>query len=143
MEGQKGSDRNMRKAFIWSNAEDQGKDPQSLLSWHRNLIRARLGNPALRHGDYRRIDTGDAQVYAFVRSSAEQKVLCLFNLNTTETKQLMLNLKDELVREAYPIVGSKGAGGEGSASAYQIILKPGGIAVLSLDREAKKVCDSF
>ena len=139
MEGQNGSDQNMRRPFLWKNAEDQAKDPRSLLSWHRNFIRVRLGNAALRHGDYRRIAAGDPQVYAFVRSVPEQKVLCLFNLNTQEFKQLTLNLANEFSRAAYPIVGRTG---EGPASAYQISLKPGEVTVLSLDVEAKKVGES-
>jgi hypothetical protein len=98
-----------------------------------------LGNAALRHGDYRRIVTGDQQVYAFVRSTPEQKVLCLFNLNTQATKQLALNLAPEFSSAAYPIVGRKG---EGPPSAYKISMKPGEVTVLSLDVEAKKVCDS-
>jgi glycosidase len=139
MEGQNGSDQNMRQPFIWQNAEDQAKDPKSLLSWHRNIIRARLGNEALRHGGYRRIATSDQQVYAFVRSTPEQKVLCLFNLNTQVTKQLTLNLASEFSRSAYPIVGSKG---KGPPSAYRISMKPGEVNVLSLDVKAKKVCDT-
>ena len=138
MEGQNGSDQNMRRPFLWKNAEDQTKDPRSLLSWHRHIIRARLGNTALRHGDYRRIATGDPQVYAFVRSIPEQKVICLFNLNTQEIKQLTLNLAHEFSRAAYPMVGRTG---EGPPSAYKISLKPGEVTVLSLDVEAQKVCD--
>jgi alpha-amylase len=138
MEGQNGSDQNMRRPFIWKNAEDLAKDPQSLLSWHRNIIRARLGNVALRHGDYRRIATGDQQVYAFVRSTPEQKVLCLFNLNTKEAKQLILNLAPEFSRFAYPIVGRNG---KGPTSAYKLTMQPGEVTVLSLDVKAKKVCD--
>jgi alpha-glucosidase len=139
MEGQNGNDQNMRRPFIWKNAEDQARDPNSLLSWHRNIIRVRLGNVALRHGDYRRIATSDQQVYAFVRSTPEQKVLCLFNLNTLETKQLTLNLALEFSRSAYPVVGRKG---KGPPSAYRISLKPGEVTVLSLDVKAQKVCDT-
>lgn len=139
MEGQTGNDQNMRRPFIWKNAEDQARDPQSLLSWHRNIIRVRLGNAALRHGDYQRIATGDKQIYAFVRSTQEQKVLCLFNLNTQEAKQLTLNLASVLIQSAFPIVG---VNGDGPPSAYRISMRPGEITVLSLDVEAKKVCDS-
>jgi alpha-amylase len=51
MEGAKGSDRNIRKPFLWDTVPGQIEDPQSLFAWHRSLIRARLGNAALRHGD--------------------------------------------------------------------------------------------
>ena len=139
MEGQDGRDQNMRQPFIWKSVEEQTKDPNSLLSWHRNIIRARLGNVALRHGDYRRIATSDQQVYAFLRSAAEQKVLCLFNLNTKEAKQLTLNLAPEFSRAAYPIVGRKG---KGAPSAYKLSLRPGEVTVLSLDVKAKRICDT-
>jgi alpha-amylase len=139
MEGENGRDANMRRPFIWKNAEDQAKDPQSLLSWHRNIIRARLGSAALRHGDYRHIDTGDKQVYAFLRTTSEQKVLCLFNLNTTDPKQLTLNLAPEFSRDVYPIVGKKG---KGTSAAYQLSLIPGEVTVLSLDVEAENVCNT-
>jgi len=139
MEGQNGRDTNMRRPLLWKDAEDQGKDPESLLSWHRNMIRARLGSAALRHGEYRRLEVGDHQVYAFLRTTPEQKVLCLFNLNTTDAKALRLNLAAEFSREVYPIVGKKG---EGMPAAYQLSMVPGEVRVLSLDVEAKKVCDT-
>jgi alpha-amylase len=139
MEGQSGNDRNMRRPFLWQEAQAQVKDPQSLLSWHRNMIRVRLENVALRHGGYRRIATGDPQVYAFVRDTPQQKVLCVFNLNTKAGKPITLNLERDLVSTAYPIVGTKG---DGTPAAYKIALKPGEVAVLSLDVEAKKVCET-
>ena len=139
MEGQNGNDQNMRRPFRWPDAEAQAKDPQSLEAWHRNLIHARLGNAALRHGDYRRVDTGDKQVYAFLRSASGQKALCLFNLNTTAAKELTLNLAGELTRNAYAIIGHNG---EGPPAAYRISLKPGEVMVLSLDLPAEPICET-
>jgi alpha-amylase len=127
MEGAKGSDRNMRRPFLWNSVPEQINDPQSLFSWHRSLIRARLGSAALRHGDYKRVETEDPQVYAFLRSVTGETALCLFNLNTLEEKQVSLDVGKVFVKGYRVILGTVAAT---QGSSVKVTLKPGEAVVL-------------
>jgi len=60
--------------------ERQEVDPQSLLHHYRELLAWRRSQPALIHGEMELLPT-HAQVLAYVRSHAGERVLCAFNLS--------------------------------------------------------------
>jgi glycosidase len=55
----------------------QSDDPQSLLSWYRQLIRLRLGHTALRTGSTTLIDAGTAPLLGYVRVSGTETLLVI------------------------------------------------------------------
>jgi alpha-glucosidase len=61
------------------NVEDQLKDPDSLLSLYRKLLRARRNEKALTHGDYADVPDVPAPVYAFTRSFEGERTLTVLN----------------------------------------------------------------
>jgi alpha-glucosidase len=63
------------------NVQEQEKDPVSLLTFYRRLLRVHKTTPALVEGDYRPIHETTLEVLAFLRSTAEQKVLVLLNFS--------------------------------------------------------------
>ncbi|MCB1151726.1 hypothetical protein KDK88_09255 [bacterium] len=69
----------------------QSQDPGSLLSRYRTLIRTRLEAPALRRGAYAPLGSSTGQVLAFLRTSAEQTLICLTNVGSTSTTDLRLS----------------------------------------------------
>jgi alpha-glucosidase len=57
----------------------QETDPDSTLTFFRSVLRFRRESAALRHGDLEFLDT-PADVLAFARNSAGERLLCVFNL---------------------------------------------------------------
>ena len=58
----------------------QEADPESLLTFTRNMLTLRKTNPALRHGALA-ILVADTACLAFRRTSGDQSLLCIFNLS--------------------------------------------------------------
>ncbi|MFH6927073.1 glucohydrolase, partial [Vibrio vulnificus] len=58
--------------FIKRNVSQESANPNSLLSFYRELIRIRNNHAALRVGDFTLIDTGNRSVYASLRVSREE-----------------------------------------------------------------------
>ncbi|HMB25504.1 MAG TPA: hypothetical protein VKP08_21830, partial [Anaerolineales bacterium] len=82
------------------NAAAQEADLNSLLNHYRSLVRLRRENPALSRGGIVLLETGNSGVYAFMRSSAEEKVLVLVNLKGTPISDYQLSLKGNLLAKA-------------------------------------------
>lgn len=72
------------------NVVDQEKDKESLLHWYRALISLRNENPAIRHGNYVAIDSGDKNVFAFARVSAQGDGAVIVLNCSADAKQLSL-----------------------------------------------------
>jgi alpha-glucosidase len=64
------------------NVEDEWKQPESLLSWHRQLIELRRDNPALRDGAMTFLDQGNPNVLVYRREGA-RPVLVLMNFSSS------------------------------------------------------------
>lgn len=67
------------------NVHSQATDPRSMLSLYRQLLGLRRATPALRSGDYRSLDTGDA-VYAYLRAGAGQRFLVALNFTSAPVR---------------------------------------------------------
>jgi alpha-glucosidase len=65
-----------------SNVEEQKRDPDSLLSWYRRLIRTRKGRRALLAGSYRTVEGTPSGVYAYLREAGEEKVAVFLNFTS-------------------------------------------------------------
>jgi alpha-glucosidase len=61
------------------NVASESRDVDSSLNLYQHLIHLRDQSPALIEGDYRSLDLGDANVYAYVRETERQKFLVLLN----------------------------------------------------------------
>jgi alpha-glucosidase len=61
------------------NAAAERDDPASMLSLYRRLIWYRKGSPALRGGDYRSLPGTPDDVYAYLRSAGEERLLVALN----------------------------------------------------------------
>ena len=67
-----------------SNAEAQDADPNSVLSWYRDLAELRRALPVLAAGDYRELMAESEQVFAFERTCGQDRAVVLANF-TEET----------------------------------------------------------
>jgi len=73
------------------NVETQAGEEGSLYNHYKALINLRKGSPALQRGALYPVNTGNSQVYAFIRSYEEENLLVLINLGgATEEYSLSL-----------------------------------------------------
>ena len=100
------------------NVQEQEKDPASLLTFYRLLLRVRKDTPALVIGDYQAIHETDQEVLAFLRSTPEQKVLVLLNFSE---KQLSLDFSDLGIKSTHVIFSSAG---QATSELSQFMLNP-------------------
>ena len=77
------------------NAESQVKDPNSIFSCYKRLVQLRKEYPVFVDGRYRLLLEDDANIFAYERQNADQKlvVVCNFFGNTVEMP-LQENCKD-------------------------------------------------
>jgi len=91
------------------NVADQRRDPASLLSWYRRLIRTRKGSEALRTGSLTLLTPSNksAPVLAFVREAGGERVLVAHNLSRSEAEAGPFDLPGST---AEALLGPEGAG---------------------------------
>jgi alpha-glucosidase len=87
------------------NVQEQEKDPASLLTFYRRLLRVRKATPALVEGDYRPVLETAQEVLAFLRFIPEQKVLVLLNFSE---KQIPVDFSDLGANSARVIFSAAG-----------------------------------
>lgn len=78
------------------NVAAQEADPASDLHYFRALTRLRAGHPALVGGEYRSLETGHADVFAFERTQGGERLAVLLNFGP-ETRQLDLGSGETLL----------------------------------------------
>ncbi len=74
------------------NVDAQQKDPKSLLSLYKKLIRLRRENPALSLGTMALVDAGSPKVYAYTREHEGKKFLIVANLSDKHERNYGLRL---------------------------------------------------
>jgi glycosidase len=77
-----------------ANVEDQSADPDSLLSWYRNLIRLRAIEPALAAGDTAVLDVSEEAVIAVARRAGDQTAVVLVNLSDEPVRGATVDLAE-------------------------------------------------
>jgi alpha-glucosidase len=65
--------------YTQRNVAAQDADPRSMLNLYRALVRLRRSEPALHAGEYRAIDSGAEDVFAYLRTSGEDSFLIALN----------------------------------------------------------------
>jgi alpha-amylase len=98
MTGASGDDINLRQNFPWGAVASQGADAHSILNWYRYLIRARLGNKAIREGGTTAYAGGNSAMLYLVKDWGDQFVLIAINLSgATVTDSVDLTAAGALV----------------------------------------------
>ena len=89
--------------FTTKNVSAQGADPNSLLSFYRELIRIRNNHAALRVGDFQIIDTENRSVYASLRVSSGEALLILINMSDSPVSDYALRLHTSSLSGNYSV----------------------------------------
>ena len=122
------------------NVEGQRGDPESLLSWMRQIIAVRRSHPALAHGDVTFLHPENHRVLAFQRTlEGEAPVLVVANLSRLP-QAVELDLRDHVGRVPHELFGGTVFARIGELP-YYLTLSPYGhfIFQLSSDDEAPQV----
>jgi len=91
--------RSLDKNYLQVNVAAQENDPNSLFSLYRTLIRLRADHPVVRTGRISVLETGNAGIYAILRSSGKDNILVVINLKGTSISNYSLTLKEALFSE--------------------------------------------
>lgn len=75
----------------------QDSDPNSLLNLYRKLIQLRKAHSVFINGSVTILDTGNAGVYAIMRTNGDEHVLILINLKSESIADYALSLKDQIL----------------------------------------------
>ena len=103
------------------NVASQTDDPRSLLSDYRNWIAARKSSPALRKGTLTPLETG-AQILAFLRESAQERVLVVHNMGSSSINTGPLAVSGEQLETIYTDSGVPAP--SGSSGAWRLAMPP-------------------
>jgi len=80
--------------------ETESKDPDSVLSFYRQLLTMRHKESALLEGDYLALNENDQNVFAYLRRYKGEAVLVVLNMsNTAQNARFDLRRRD-LVRRS-------------------------------------------
>jgi alpha-glucosidase len=85
-------------SYVTVNVEVEKKDPNSLLSWHRNLIALRRSNPILQDGDQKTFAAGNDNIVAYTRSAGGRQLLVVTNFSGTAQEVALGSLSGRKVR---------------------------------------------
>ncbi len=98
-----------RRAYNWTNHDTLSANSESILSWYRYLIRARLAHSSLRTGSYKTLTTNNPRVIAYTKKNGSDETIVLFNL-TPGAVSVNLTLTNSGVTKAniYPVIGASG-----------------------------------
>jgi alpha-glucosidase len=65
------------------NVEDEEKDPSSILSFYKQMIRLKKSHQVFTYGTYDLLLEDDPQIYAYTRTSSAEKMIVIANLSTS------------------------------------------------------------
>lgn len=93
------------------NAAGEFDDPDSVYAFYKQLIALRHDNPVVAAGSWELIDADNEQVYAFVRTLGDQRLLVLVNLSgrPVDLPAESVELLGAGVEEAQVLVATQGA----------------------------------
>jgi alpha-glucosidase len=76
-----------RKALVAAkthNVETESKEPDSVLSFYKHVLKLRRGEPAFREGKYVGLNESDPNVMSYLRQSGDETLLVVLNMSATK-----------------------------------------------------------
>ncbi len=89
--------------YIEKNVVVQLQNPDSLLRHYQHLLRARAQSNALQQGLLKALESGNSQVLAYLRTSADDQVLVVINLSDKPIAEYQLTIVDGLIPGEYTL----------------------------------------
>jgi alpha-glucosidase len=106
------------------NVADELKDPESVLSFYKSVLKLRHTNKALLDGTYLALNENDQNVLSYLRSYKDQAVLVALNMSGAPQ-----TLNFDLVRNGFTSAKSLVATGKSGANGTVVTLEPYGVFI--------------
>jgi alpha-glucosidase len=106
------------------NVADESKDPDSVLSFYKKVLKLRHTNPALLDGNYVSLNENDQNVLAYLRTYKDQAVLVALNMSGTEQ-----TVNFELSKKGFSSAKSLVATEKSRAKGETVTLGPYGVFI--------------
>ena len=111
------------------NVADESRDPDSVLSFYKKVLKLRHTNKALLDGDYTPLNENDESVLSYLRAYKNEAVLVALNMSATEQKVSL-----DLSKHGFSSAKSLIATGKCSATGQVVTLEPYGVFIGQLKR---------
>jgi alpha-glucosidase len=111
------------------NVAEESKDPDSILSFYKQLLTLRHTNKELLDGNYLPINQNDANVLSYLRVYQDQAVLVSLNMSGT-AQNVNYQLSKNGFKSAKGLVATRGASAKGDV----VTLEPYGVFIGQLER---------
>jgi alpha-glucosidase len=106
------------------NVADEEKDPNSVLSFYKSVLKLRHTNPALLEGSYVPVNENDPNVLSYLRVYNDQAVLVALNMSGSSQK-----VNFEFGRNGFKSASPLLVTGKSSASGDTVSLEPFGVFI--------------
>jgi alpha-glucosidase len=106
------------------NVADESKDPDSVLSFYKKVLKLRHTNPALLDGSYVPLNENDQNVLAYLRVYEDKAVLVALNMSATEQTATF-----DLSKQGFSGVKSLVATEKSAAKGETVTLGPFGVFI--------------
>jgi len=111
------------------NVADESKDPESVLTFYKKVLKLRHTNKALLDGDYVELNGNDQNVLSYLRAYKDQVVLVALNMSGAEQK-----VNFEISKNGFSSAKALVATGKSSAKGDVVILEPYGVFIGQLSK---------
>jgi alpha-glucosidase len=111
------------------NVADESKDPESVLSFYKKVLKVRHTNRALLDGDYTPLNENDQNVLSYLRVYKDQAVVVALNMSGAEQK-----IDFEMSKRGFSSTKSLAATGKSAASGSVVTLEPYGVFIGQLSK---------
>jgi alpha-glucosidase len=106
------------------NVADESKDPDSILSFYKKVLKLRHTNQALLDGDYTPLNESDESVLSYLREYKDQAVLVALNMSAMEQKVTF-----DFGKRGFSSAKALIATGKSSATGNVVTLAPYGVFI--------------
>jgi alpha-glucosidase len=106
------------------NVADEAKDPDSVLSFYKKVLKLRRTNRALLDGSYVPLNENDQNVLSYLRAYKDQMVLVALNMSGAERK-----VNFEMSKRGFTSAKSLVATGKSSVNGEVVTLEPYGVFI--------------
>ena len=111
------------------NVADESKDPNSVLSLYKNVLKLRHTSKALLDGSYQALNESDPDVLSYLRTYNDDVVLVALNMSGSPKK-----VNFELKHNGFSLAKTLVATGKSSAKGDDVSLEPYGVFIGQLSR---------
>jgi alpha-glucosidase len=115
--------------YMTHNVADESKDPNSILSFYKKVLKLRHTNKALLEGNYVPLNENDQNVLSYLRAYKDQTVLVALNMSGAEQK-----VDFAMSQHGFSSTKALVATGKSSAKGDVVTLEPYGVFIAQLSK---------